>query len=610
MTMEDAPNGAEFVDLVGQKGIVHIKPRPIDLSSFKFLEGSLREGGVGGYGEAALWKEYVTGLLEGKILEKQPDMLLSIPPEDIADIINTAVPEEIDEEAYERVVSQYVRRSGGELRLSPETTKKLFLLIDNLSEGLKEQFLSKTFEHVSKNEAEVDKVLSELTPDSFHSIVKFFNEFSSSMPSTLKKVIEKLSVTKVDKGFEFDNMTGNTAIVHDIEISDNMKSLFEEESFKNYVSDDYKDSLWTMLKKSVPQNKVMLEKLTHDCTDEIVDRVASQSMIEVLEFEDISRDDYLTVVTRLTDHAKLFLDTGRFADVLDIYIAVHSQAFGNRFRVEAESTMKYVFQTDEFLSRIIEAAKVSGRARREDFVKLARAFKFHLIGPLFDALSEEENTTTRKFLLTVLTDLRSDIVLEAIKRLKDERWYVVRNMLYLLSKCGRAEHAEHVRKFAKHPDTRVCAEAVGALLQFRTPDAVPHLKVQLKSDNIDLRNQALKLVSAYRVKAAVPLISELLVQRDFLGIDAYHKAPLITALGRIGDDRAIEPFTKVMKSNTLLYKTGLNELKLEILKNIRHFHPGKTKTIVEQAMKSRNEKIRSLGEKYFEASSGKKQEKG
>lgn len=608
-TSDSAPAGAELVELAEKKGIANIKLTPIDISSFKFIEGTLREGGGSGYGEDALWREYVRGVLDGNVTTAESqDMLLSIPPEEVAVIINEAIPEKLDGGSCERVINSYIR-STGEFKLSPETINKLFMLINNLSEGLRQQFLSKTFESVTRDAAEVERALDELAPETFNSVVKFFADFSSMMPNTLKQVIEKLSVSKAGKGFGFDMVTKDGPVVHDIELDDELGKMFKEDTFQRYVSEEYRDDLWAMLRKAAPINKSMLEELARECSEEVVDRYAAQSMIEVLESDRISRENYLAVVTRLVEQFGIFIDTGRFGDALNIYIAIHSQSFGGRFRHEASSTLRYALQSEKFISRLIESAKISGRTDREGFVRLARALKQHIITPLLDDLEKEEDSVQRKFLLTVLGSLGSDVVPEVLARLKDERWYVLRNMICLVKKCGSAKDADEIRKFAKHPDIRVSTEAVDALLHFKTQDSVPFLKAFLRSNDLALRNRALKLAAAHRVKEAVPLLTELLLKRDMLGAETFNKKPIIAALARIGDEKALDAFDKIMRSMVLLYKDGLKELKLEILRNLDGFSSSRTMPLLVEAVSSKNEEIKSLGEKIVREAAARKKGK-
>jgi hypothetical protein len=108
------------------------------------------------------------------------------------------------------------------------------------------------------------------------------------------------------------------------------------------------------------------------------------------------------------------------------------------------------------------------------------------------------------------------------------------------------------------------------------------------------------------VRKAVPTITELLLKRDMLGGDTYNKGPLIAALGRIGDERALDAFTKVMKSKVLLYKDGLRSLKLDVLNNLGGFPKGKSEPILEMARNSKDEEVQALGVKIMRESKQQK----
>ena len=59
-------------------------------------------------------------------------------------------------------------------------------------------------------------------------------------------------------------------------------------------------------------------------------------------------------------------------------------------------------------------------------------------GLLLDALAASENRTTRRKLLDRLSATALDLRPLIVARLEDERWFVQRNMLVLLTRAGRA----------------------------------------------------------------------------------------------------------------------------------------------------------------------------
>jgi HEAT repeat protein len=558
LTSAGVPNGKEFIALAADKGLHHLRMNPIDYSSFRFVEDKFRSAEEA---ENIVWEDYVYGLLEGKLVDSgSSGILMSIPPERVAEVLNQAMPADADEDAYDRVITSYIRKKG-EHNLSSDSLEKLFSLTEQLKPELKAQFLSKSFDRMSADLDQVEKTLNAMAPENFRKMSDFFGRQTSMIPDTLKNLVDKLSSIKTEKHFNFDMLHGNTSVVHDIELGDEIAGLFDEDHFQNYVSDSYKHSLDAMLTKSVSVLDGKIEELRTECTDSVIDRTVSEIMIETLDADTLNNTDFLNILTRLTE-------------------------------ISMASTLKYFFQSDDFITRIIGSLRVMGRKDREEALRLVRMMKVHLVPRLMDSLEEENEPNARKFLLALLADLGSDILPEVIRRLRDDRWYVKRNMLHLLRSCGTPQHTANVKSLLKHEDPRVTMEALRTLLHFQTPDSIPHLRVFLRSGDDSLRQQAVQLCGANRVREGVPHLIDLLRKKDRFGHAIEEKFSVVKALGDIGDTRALDPFVGIMGSTALFRKRDLDELKLEILRNVGHFPPEALKPLLQTGQKSSNGKVR------------------
>jgi hypothetical protein len=203
-------------------------------------------------------------------------------------------------------------------------------------------------------------------------------------------------------------------------------------------------------------------------------------------------------------------------------------------------------------------------------------------------------------MLQLLVELRGDVIPYAIKRLDDDRWYVTRNMIYLIREAGGAKYVRHIRPFAKSCNEKICMEAVKTLVQFGTPDSLSHVKLHLKGDDAELREQAVKLAANYRVKEAVPYLLDMLDVKDFLGTETYYRITLVKALCEIGDTRALQTLMRLYNSRTLMYRATLEELKTEIFRGLHNFRPEDIRPFIEKGLRSKNAEIRSISEKLAE----------
>jgi HEAT repeat protein len=142
-------------------------------------------------------------------------------------------------------------------------------------------------------------------------------------------------------------------------------------------------------------------------------------------------------------------------------------------------------------------------------------------------------------------------------------------------------------------------EAIRTLVHFGDRDGISFLKIYLRSDDPELREEAANISGIYRVKEAVPYLIEIVEKRDLFGYEAYYKIPVIRALAKIGDIRAVEPLMSIYKSKGILFRSKLNELKTEIFKTIKSYPAYAVKPLIELGTKSRNKEIKSLSDRLL-----------
>lgn len=610
MTVKDGPNGAELSDAAKNRGIRHISLIPIDFSSFKFVEGAYRsDAPASGEGaktsasaatdDAGIWGDYVYGMLEGTLAggEEAEGMLLVAPPEKVAELINNAkIPEEEKPDSYDRVITSYLRGRHRDKGLKSEAVNKLFTMIELLNPDIKKHFLTMSLDKFSGDVSELEDSIREMSPESFEHIIRFFAEHSSMIPDTMKNLIGTLGKLEKPREFNFEYSFKNANVLHDIEFDKELSKLFDEDHFHLYVSDAYKKELSLMLEAAIAKESAMLAEMKKDCDMQVIDRAAAEVYIEVLESGLASQTDCHNVLTRLAEMTEEFVETGRFEDALHIYNTLYTMSLTGSHRHEAMETLQYYFKSDAFIARLIEAIRVWGLKEREGLIKICRALKVKLVTPLLDALIEEGNTGHRKYMLAVLEGIGRDVLPDAVRRLSDKRWYVTRNMLFIIRVCDGQRFLDHVRKYIKHPEPRIAIEALRTLLHFKTADSVPHMKVMLHSENKDLQALAINAAGVHRVKDAVPVLMKLLDKKDFLGTEAAYKLPVVKALGSIGDPKAIGKLEKILTSRTLLYRSHLDELKLEIYRNLSNYPIRSLGKVIETGLKSSNPEIRTVCE--------------
>lgn len=600
---KDLPAGKALIELKECKNLRHIRLVPFDVSKLKFIKGVLKETKGP---EHAIWEDYVYGILEGKLADEDAEgVVFRMPPEDVAHILSSRPLDTSDiKEGYDRVITTYLSKKGRK-GLKKEALNRFMTLVENLSPNIKEQFLSRAVKHQALNEKETEELLGEFTPEDVERMMKIFQK-QSILPQGLRNLIDKFSGVKKTEGVGEMLYKGGSHI-DDIELNEEVMKLFEEDRFGEFVDDQYQRHLEEMLKAKKADYSPLAEETRKALRPEILDSTFSDVVLELIDFKNIKQEEHLKLLTKLSELTDIFLETGRFEEVLHIHNTIYSQMLTGNFRNETLSMLEYFFHSEQFISKLLEVFNIWGRDQRDAAFKLARVLKLNLIKPMFNALNEEERSSQRKFYLSILSQLGRDVLQEAVKRLDDKRWYVVRNMIYLIRECGSGteyikEYIKQIRPFTRHKNKKICIEALKTLVHFNAPDAFSHLKLFLRGKSSELKEQAIKLSGTYKIKEAVPYLLEILEKQDVLGTGLHYKPLAVNALGKIGDPRALDTLKRLFSSKSLLYKSSLKKLKSEIIRSLRNYPFEQVGPILDLALVSGNKEVRALAHKLLSRS--------
>ncbi|HEY0155533.1 MAG TPA: hypothetical protein VGB92_26290 [Longimicrobium sp.] len=127
------------------------------------------------------------------------------------------------------------------------------------------------------------------------------------------------------------------------------------------------------------------------------------------------------------------------------------------------------------------------------------------IAPLMDEMAASELRVVRRAALDRLGRMGAPAAAEAVRRLGDERWFVVRNLLVILQDAGPWPDGFSPAPFLRHEDARVRREAFK--LAFRVPDERARaLSLALVDADEQVNRGALAECAADCPPAVLPLV--------------------------------------------------------------------------------------------------------
>ncbi len=194
--------------------------------------------------------------------------------------------------------------------------------------------------------------------------------------------------------------------------------------------------------------------------------------------------------------------------------------------------------TDDLLSSRLLRAMLDilwegrGTGVEDDIRTCLELLADRVVFPLMGILGEEERAERRRMLCDIIVAIGRDRIDDVGRSVSDARWYLVRNVAYILGRLGDPRGVAYVAGLAKHREYRVRCEAVAALARIGSQDAEDHLTSLLDDPDDRIRTKAILSLSDAGVFPALPKLLRLLEQPDLLQRHFPLKKEIIAALSR------------------------------------------------------------------------------
>jgi hypothetical protein len=155
-----------------------------------------------------------------------------------------------------------------------------------------------------------------------------------------------------------------------------------------------------------------------------------------------------------------------------------------------------------------------------------------IVAPLMMILGEESRAGTRRMLCDIIVTLARDRIDDVGVFATDGRWYLTRNVAYILGRLGDPRGMGHIARLASHRDHRVRSEAVAALASIGGQEADALLAKLLDDVDGRIRLKAVLSMSDTAVLLSLPKLLHLLARLDPMQLTFALKQEIIASLAR------------------------------------------------------------------------------
>jgi hypothetical protein len=218
---------------------------------------------------------------------------------------------------------------------------------------------------------------------------------------------------------------------------------------------------------------------------------------------------------------------------------------------------KAIFEvgTESWIQAIGAGLTASGGEDLGGFARYVSLLQRNATPHLCKLLGQLKGSKQRRILCDALADKGKRSISVFGVFLDDERWFVVRNIVYILGRIGEAECMPYLEKALSHTDSRVRREAVQAILKIGSKEMVfQHLTRKLSDGSSRIRGIAALQLARIGKEAALGPLLDIVQSKSFYGQDIQEVKLFLQALGITGSNEAIPPLTRILTKKSLFLR--------------------------------------------------------
>jgi HEAT repeat protein len=238
---------------------------------------------------------------------------------------------------------------------------------------------------------------------------------------------------------------------------------------------------------------------------------------------------------------------------------------------------------DRLVARL---AGVQEELRRTEMVQACARLGEPVAEEIVASLPEATSRTARRSFVEALVGMGRPGADAATTLVGDDRWYVVRNGLYVMGEVAHPASVPTVAATLDHPHPKVRREALLALAKMGGEDAGHRVHGHLDDPEPDVRVAAAMAAGALRLELARRPLQEMLKEED----DPDVQVAQIRALGRLGDAAAVP--TLESKVSGSLFSRPPTEVRVAAFRALAAIGTPRARKLLHGAVNDRDVEVR------------------
>ncbi len=244
----------------------------------------------------------------------------------------------------------------------------------------------------------------------------------------------------------------------------------------------------------------------------------------------------------------------------------------------------------ERIGKVIE--KESG-IRLEEVNAYLVLLQQNSIKPLIKLLGELKNSKSRRVVCDALSEIGKNAIELFTPFIDDRRWYLVRNITYILGRIGKEKALPYIQKAFNHEELRVRREAIQALGLIGGPKAISLLIKSL--NDRDARIRAMAAINLGKIGRNVGLAAllEVVQSKDFLKKEPSEIKAFLDSIGMVRSNEALPVLEQLLMKKSLLGLGKKEDIRPAVANALALIGTPEATALLERGKHSKDELVRN-----------------
>ncbi len=296
--------------------------------------------------------------------------------------------------------------------------------------------------------------------------------------------------------------------------------------------------------------QILAKEMEKDSSDKI--GKLSAILFEII-YQAQGKADFEDTLTFLKDTIKYSMKHGNMHVVLDVMKRAKEILEEPLLTEDAKKYLRILLLypgTEEIVSLLSELLDSGVKVEEGVFAEFVELLDKNAIAPLVKFFGDLKTIHARKIVIEALIFLGKKDIQALARGLEDSRWYVVRNIIYILRRIGDKRGIEYLLRTVRHGDIRVRKEVIRALGELGGREVVQTLRECLDDSDVQVRIASAKVFGNLGSDDAKRIILEKISNKMFKEREFEEKREFYEVLSRWKDAEVFDFLIRALKKKS------------------------------------------------------------